>query len=284
MTQEHAATLAEIHARIKNAKRIVVKIGTNALMHGGTPNKTLMCSIAAQIAALMGKGYEVIVVSSGAIGFGARALLETPPIQTLAMRQACAAVGQPYLLASYEQAFGAHGILCAQLLLTRANFTNEQNFRAVKSCLSALLAKKVVPIINENDSVATEEIETRIFGDNDQLAAMVACHFDAELLVILSDVDAFYEKNPRKHHDAKPLKVVSKLDAYIREASQETGSSVGTGGMKTKLLAARTAGQDNCITIIAKADAPDILSEIVLKHKDYGTFFLPEVQRKNAHK
>lgn len=252
------------------SKRIVVKVGTNALMRGGKPNVRLIASLAGQIASLSKAGKEVILVSSGAIGFGAMQLGETPPVRGLALRQACAAAGQPHLMAAYQKALKIHGISCAQLLLTRANFTNAKTLSAVTDCLGALIAKKALPIINENDSVATEEIETRIFGDNDQLGAIVASHFGARALVLLTDIDALYDKDPKRHADARAVPLVRDIRRYVGDAG-DTASAVGTGGMRTKILAAQRAREAGCITVIADARRPAVLEDMFLRGKPFGT-------------
>mgnify|MGYP000311333925 CR=1 FL=1 len=213
-------------------KRLVVKVGSAVLTEQNRIAKERMQNLVDLIAELKEK-YEVILVSSGAVAAGYTELKLDKKI--LANKQALAAIGQPILLNRYKKKFEHHQIITAQVLVTAANFRSDEQESRMRNTIEALLANKVLPIINENDATATEEL---VLGDNDQLSAYVAEHFDADLLMILSDIDAYYDKDPRANADAKVRKVVSDIAVEELEKEVTPNSTFATGGIVTKLKAA----------------------------------------------
>lgn len=252
--------------------RIVIKVGTNLLVPEGVPDEGRISSIADEIAELRKRGVSPLIVSSGAIGFGAVALdLDSRPTK-VEMRQACAAVGQPILMEHWRKALGKRGITAAQILLSRESFDDRRSFLNLRNAVENLLAIGAVPILNENDSVSTAEIGD-IFGDNDSLSAHVASKLDAGLLVLLTDIDAFYNKDPRLHSDAVPVKVVNKITDEIKFAAGKAGSENATGGMITKIQAVEVAARAGCRTVLADGRQKDVLNRI-FEGEELGTLFL----------
>ncbi|MGM0431268.1 MAG: glutamate 5-kinase [Spirochaetota bacterium] len=254
-------------------KRIVIKIGTNLLRAEDGINTDFLADVADQVARAAEKGYQPLIVSSGAIGLGAGELGYTQKVQSIQKRQAFASIGQPLLMDQYRRAFKAHNLVVAQILLTRSILNNRKSFINLKNSVEALLALGVVPIVNENDSVSTDEIGTA-FGDNDTLSALVASKIDADLLLILTDIDGLYDRDPKKHADAKLVPTVEVVDARVRSWAAGAGSSFSTGGMQTKLKAAEIAARAGCGCVIAKGDEPQIILQI-LAGKQLGTYVYP---------
>ena len=253
-------------------ERIVVKVGTNVLAPGGVPDDERIARLASDLVGLRDRGYSPIVVTSGAIGFGAGALgLERRP-KKVEMRQACAAVGQPILMNRWQSALGEKGVIAAQILLSREIFDDRHSFLNLKNSVESLLALGAVPVLNENDSVSTEEIGD-VFGDNDSLSAHVASKLDAGLLVLLTDIDALYDRDPRTHGDASPLRMVEKITERIRSAAGSAGSEHSTGGMITKLNAVEVASRAGCVTVLADGRLEGVLNRI-LDGEEIGTLFL----------
>ncbi|MEW6108444.1 MAG: glutamate 5-kinase [Nitrospirota bacterium] len=226
-------------------KRIVVKIGSNILAEKDGLDTKRISSIASDISEIYDMGYEVVLVSSGAVAAGMRKLGLRERPKDIKMKQAAAAVGQSSLMLSYERSFGDHGRKVAQVLLTRDDFSDRKRYINSKNTLITLLSYGIIPVINENDTVSTEEIK---FGDNDHLAALVSMHVDAERLIILSDVDGLYEKDPRLNEKAVLIPYVEEITPAIEKISGGTKSFVGTGGMYSKILAAKKA-VNNGITV-----------------------------------
>ncbi|WP_028784639.1 glutamate 5-kinase [Thalassobacillus devorans] len=222
-----------------NKKRIVVKIGSSSLTNtnGGLSSEKL-CEHVEAIARLKQLGHEVILVSSGAVAAGFKDLGYSSRPVTIAGKQAAAAVGQGQLLQGYTEAFKRHGIVAAQLLLTRQNFLYKEQYKNAHATLSELLKRNITPVINENDSVAIEELT---FGDNDMLSALVSGLVHADFLMILTDINGIYDQNPRTHPTAKKYNFLDSIDDHLVNGASESGSKVGTGGMKSKIEAARTA-------------------------------------------
>ena len=258
----------------KNIQRIVIKIGTNTLsMPDGTPDKNKIEELAEDISVLKNKGYKVLIVSSGAIGFGMQFLgLDKRP-SGIEMKQACAAVGQPVLMEHWRKSFSKRNIVTAQILLTRETFDERRSFLNLRNVVEKLLSLGTVPVLNENDSISTVEIGD-IFGDNDSLSAHIASKLNAELLILLTDIDALYNKDPKKYPEASPIDVVEKLTGEILSAAGNAGSSKGTGGMKTKLHAVEIASRAGCRTVLADGSIKGVLNKIVSGEK-IGTLFLP---------
>mgnify|MGYP000336104631 CR=1 FL=1 len=215
-------------------KRVVIKVGTAVLTQDGKLAIERLENLVDLIAKLKNeKNYEVILVSSGAVGAGYTSVQLDKSI--LANKQALAAIGQPLLLKNYKKRFKEHNITCAQMLLIADDFDSRKRSANAQNVMEILLQNKVLPIINENDVIATEEL---VFGDNDQLAAHVAYHFKADILAILSDIDGYYDKNPKEHDDAKLQKIVNFIEPSELLMKQTANSEFATGGIVTKLKAA----------------------------------------------
>jgi glutamate 5-kinase len=277
------ASLSHHRLALARARRIVVKLGTNVIMSGnGMPALSRLYGIMESVAELRRGGHEVVLVSSGAVGLGAQKLGHPGKPRTLEMKQACAAVGQGRLMALYQEGFGRLGHVAAQVLLTEDDFGNRHRYLNLRSTLEKLLELGVVPIINENDTVSTAELESSrngdwsrpIFGDNDKLSALVASGLDADLLLILSDVDGLYTGNPNKDPNATLIPVVKELTSEI-EGCADGQSSRGRGGMASKLAAVRVATQAGTQVVIASGAAHRILDRI-LAGEEVGTVFLAE--------
>lgn len=255
-------------------KRVVIKIGTNTLSCSSGIDTNYVRDIAEQIGELKKSGIQVLLISSGAIGMGAAELgLDTKPEET-SLKQACAAIGQPLLMHEYKKAFDALSITIAQVLLTRWVLNNRDMYLNLRSSVESLLHLGCVPIINENDCVSTDEISAA-FGDNDTLSALVASKIDADLLIILSDIDSLYDKDPRKFPDAKPLTCVTEITKTIEDSAGDSGSKHATGGMKTKIKAAKIASNAGCRIVLAHGREKNVLSKI-LQGKPIGTVFMPQ--------
>ncbi len=268
------------------ARRVVIKLGTAVLI--GEANgiaHSRLSSLVKSIAELKRAGREVLIVSSGAIGLGAERLkLERRP-QVLPLKQACAAVGQGRLMSLYSETFERYGIVTAQVLLTAEDFSSRRRYLNLRSTITKLLELGTIPIINENDTVSTAEIESRDassmvkinFGDNDKLSALVASKIEADLLVLLTDVEGLYTANPHEVQGAKLIPLVREITPEI-EALASTGGTretrVGRGGIRSKLEAARIAIHSGCATIIGGGKFPGIIDRI-FAGEDVGTLFLP---------
>ncbi|HEV56002.1 MAG TPA: glutamate 5-kinase [Phycisphaerales bacterium] len=262
------------------AKRIVVKIGTSTLSRQGAVDTDYVRTVARQVARLRRQGRQVVLVTSGAIGMGAGQLALPVPVQDTQTRQACAAVGQPLLMAEYRRAFARHRVTTAQVLLTADVLNQRKTYLNLRNAMETLLHMGAVPIVNENDCVATDEIGSA-FGDNDRLSARIAGKLDADLLILLSDIDGLYDKDPRRRRDARPIKVVYDLTPDILRSAGPRGSAFAAGGMKTKLDAARIAAQAGCRMVLAHGREPDVITRIVAG-EELGTLFMPK--RKLGHR
>jgi glutamate 5-kinase len=260
-------------------KRVVIKIGTNTLAKDGGIDTAYFSGMAAQIKALLDSGRHAVIVTSGAIGMGAGQLGLTEKPREMKMRQACAAIGQPLLMQEYREAFRKGGVQVAQVLLTAEVLSNRKTYLNLRNAIETLLDLGVVPILNENDSISTAEIGTA-FGDNDRLSALVASKIDADLLILLTDIDALYDKNPQKHADAKPIPVVFEITDQIVRTAGGKGSAHATGGMKTKIEAARIAANAGCRIVLANGREKDVIARI-LAGEAIGTIFLPRRKLSN---
>ena len=241
--------------------RIVVKIGTSTLTYeNGCVNIRRIESLCKIVSDLMNAGHEMILVSSGAIGMGVGKLRLGARPKDIAGKQACAAVGQCELMYTYDKLFSEYNHAVAQLLLTAPDLSSEDRHEKFINTMNKLLELGVLPIINENDTVATEEIE---FGDNDTLAAKVAVSVKADLLVLLSDIDGLYTGDPHKDSTASLIPEVRELNDSILALAGDAGSSLGTGGMQTKLRAAKIATAAGCDMIISNGACPENLYSIV---------------------
>ena len=257
--------------------RIVVKIGTSTITRpNGSHNLRSMDVLARVLSDLKGLGHEVVLVSSGAIGMGAGKLGMAERPRELRMKQAAAAVGQCEMMHIYDKFFGEYGQTVAQILLTEEDVEDPVRTDHLISTFSALLALGAVPIVNENDSVSSAEIErgkARILGDNDTLSAIVADLVDADLLVLLSDIDGLYDSDPHKNPDARLIPEVREITPALREAAGGAGSQWGTGGMSTKLDAAQIAMRNGTDMVITNGRDIEALYDIV-EGKPVGTRFL----------
>jgi glutamate 5-kinase len=262
-------------ARLKNAKRVVVKVGSNVLTAQSDLNTTAIESISQQICVLLDEGLEVLLVSSGAMAAGLRKMgLDRRPDE-IPQRQAIAAMGQSALMHAYEKAFGRCHKKVAQILLTSEDLNNRERYLNARNALYALLAWKVVPIINENDTVKVEEIK---LGDNDNLSAMIALLMDADFLIILTDIDGLYTKDPRTYTDAELISEVTTFNKEIEAYAGDIPGALGTGGMLSKINAARKVTAAGVPMIIARGDKPDILVR-VLAGERHGTYFVPREKK-----
>lgn len=256
---------------MSSVKRIVVKVGSSSLTNdNGLINIYQLESLVKQISDLHNKGYEVVLVSSGAIAAGLGKLNLSARPSEMPELQAAAAVGQVALIHMYQKCFSEYGIDVAQLLLTREGLDNENRCYHTKNATQSLLASGVVPIVNENDAVAVEEIK---FGDNDTLSAMVAHLVGADLLILLSDIDGLYEENPVNNPQADLIEEVTVIDEDIRSKAGVSHSKVGTGGMITKITAAEMAMGHEIHMVIANSSASWVLKDIV-EGKKTGTLFV----------
>lgn len=255
---------------LKNIKRVVIKVGSNVLYKGGEATFT---RLAKEVKLLRGRGIESVIVSSGAIAKGLKRLGRVGDVlKTIPERQAVAAIGQSALMARFEDAFGDVDVMCAQMLLTHGDLSDRQRFLNAKNTLQALKDLNVVAIINENDTVATEEIK---FGDNDNLASLVVNLFEADLLIMLSDIDGLCDKNPKKFDDAKIINEVKDIDELKVEWEESSGGSFGTGGIKSKVLAASKAAHFGAAVVIANGLKDNTVTNII-DGNVVGTYIHPE--------
>jgi glutamate 5-kinase len=267
-----------------NYHRIVVKLGTNLLTAGSDHlNLETMASLAGQIAGLHKEGLAVVVVTSGAIAAGRHRLRVTEERREIISRQVLAAVGQSRLMDAYDQLFGWHEITIAQTLLTRADLSDRIRYLNARNTLTALLELRVIPIINENDVVAVEEIQETVFGDNDNLSAMVANLVDADLLMLLTDTAGLYTADPHRDSNAKLIERVDKIDARIESLAGGSSSERGTGGMATKIEAAKLATASGVAVVIADGRERDVIARLS-RGEAIGTFFQPVASRLESRK
>lgn len=254
-------------------RRVVAKAGTNLLTAGTDRlDLTVMAGLVSQVAALLRAGVQVLLVTSGAITAGRHVLGVGKRRGDMPFRQVLAAVGQSHLMQAYDQLFGWHDITIAQCLLTRRDLSDRVGYLNARNTLLALLELGVVPIINENDVVAVEEIEGATIGDNDNLSALVANLVDADLLVMLSDTPGLFTADPRKHPDATLVELVERIDERIERMAGGAGSERATGGMITKLQAAKLATAGGTDTVIASGYEPDALLRLA-RGEALGTRF-----------
>ncbi len=251
-------------------KRIVVKVGTSTLTHeNGKINIRQMEHLVRVIADLHNRGNEIVLVSSGAVGAGVGKIGLNGRPYKVSEKQALAAIGQASLVSIYDRFFSEYGYNAAQVLLNKYAFDNEKNYANTKNAFMAMFEYGVVPIVNENDVVSTEELE---FGDNDTLSAYVAVLVEADLLIIMSDIDGFYDSNPSENENAKIIPVITEINENILSAAGGTGTRRGTGGMKTKLTAAEIVLKNGIDMIITNGSNIDNLYHIA-DGEQIGTLF-----------
>ena len=259
----------------KSAKRIVVKVGSNVLTKDNGLNLEVVMSISRQICHLIDSGLEHVFVSSGAMAAGLKKIGLPKRPDEIPKRQAVAAVGQAGLIMEYEKAFEQYGKKVAQILLTGDGLHQRKRYLNARNTLNTLLNWKIVPIINENDTVSVEEIK---FGDNDNLSAMIALLMDADILINLTDIDGLYNKDPRTNPDAELIPFVSAIKKDIEKFADDIPGTLGTGGMLTKIKAARKINTAGIPMIIAKGSKRDILLRL-FAGEEHGTFFVPKKQK-----
>ena len=256
--------------------RMVVKVGTSTLTRdNGSMNLRAIDRLAMVLADLHGQGHQVILVSSGAIGVGVGKLGLGQRPRALRMKQAVAAVGQCELMHIYDKFFGEYGATVAQILLTDEDVDDPRRAEHLENTFEALLELGCIPVVNENDSVSSAEIETgraKVLGDNDTLSAIVARLCRADLLVLLSDIDGLYDKDPHRYPDAKLVSLVTEVTDELRAAAGGAGTARGTGGMQTKLDAAQLATSAGVDMVIANGSRPSVLYDIV-EGRPCGTKF-----------
>ncbi|MGL5151889.1 MAG: glutamate 5-kinase [Clostridium sp.] len=260
---------------VQQAKRIVVKVGTSTLTYeNGNINLTRIEKLTRVLSDLINSGKEVVLVTSGAIGVGVNKLNLKEKPKTIREKQAVASVGQCELMHIYSKFFGEYSHIVGQVLLTRDVIEDDHIRQNVCNTFETLLEKGIIPIVNENDTVSIDEIENIVrFGDNDNLSAIVAKLVCADLLIILSDIDGFYDCDPRVNANCKMLKEVTEITPELEECCGGAGSSLGTGGMVTKLTAAKTSTQAGVNMILTNGKDPSILLDIV-EGKEIGTLFV----------
>lgn len=263
-----------------NVQRIVIKLGTNVLRNeNGDVALSRIYSYIESIAKLVKSGKEVVLVTSGAVGLGKKKLGLTNT-DGIALKQACASIGQGKLMSLYEDGFDSYGIIAGQILLTEDDFSQRKKYLSLRTTLNRLLEMHAVPIVNQNDTVTVIELDETIepvqmcFTDNDKLSALIASELDADLLLILSDVDGLYDSNPKTNPNAKLLKEVKGVTKEIRALGTDA-SEGGRGGMKTKLEAARLVTRFGGKVLIANGKIPYVIDEI-FDYKEYGTAFIPD--------
>lgn len=258
-----------------SARRVVVKVGSSTLTHtNGSLNFQRMDQLARQLTDLRNSGRDVVLVSSGAVSTGLGRLGFTQRPKTMPEKQAAAAVGQGLLMQAYTKIFGEYNQVVAQVLLTREDLDYRLRYLNARNTLNTLLSYGAIPIVNENDTVATDELRNLHFGDNDRLSALVALAIDADLLILLSDIDGLYDQDPRKHQDARRLTVVEEITPEIAAGAGGAGTAMGTGGMATKIEAARMATLSGTGMVLANGATPGVIGEI-FEGKPVGTLFLP---------
>ena len=266
------------------AKRIVVKVGTSTLTHeNGNLHLMRMAHLVQQIADVKNQGREIILVTSGAVGAGMGRLGIRQRPKEISAKQALAAVGQGILMQTYEKHFGEYGIVVAQVLLTKDDVASRQRYLNARNTLRQILAFGALPIINENDTVTFDEIKV---GDNDTLAAMVAGLADADLLVLLSDIDGLYTADPRKDAQAQRIPIVEEITPSVEALAGGTGSALGSGGMQTKIAAARIAVNQGIPMVLTNGSQKNCLAFLqeTAEESCPGTLFLPKAHPLGSRK
>lgn len=266
---------------MKSIRRMVVKVGTSTLTQGGKKlSRRYMLGIVQQLSYLQAQGIQIVLVSSGAIAAG-RELLNFPKVdRSLPSKQMFSSIGQVKLMQTWSELFSLFEVHVGQVLLTRDDLSNRKRYLNARDTLSCLLKHHVVPIINENDTVATKEIRV---GDNDNLAALVANLIEADVVILLTDQEGLYTADPRLNKDAKLIPIVTRIDKSIFSLAGGSSTSLGTGGMATKIEAAQIASQSGTRTIIASSSRSNVLVDLALGQQ-IGTVFLEEMTARESRK
>lgn len=266
--------------RLSNAKRVVVKLGSNVITAKNSLNLEVIDSISRQVSALMDRGIEVILVSSGAMAAGLRKMgMEKRPDE-IPKRQAIAAIGQGGVMNAYEKSFSDCDKKVAQILLTGEDLNNRKRYLNARNTLHTLIDWKVVPIINENDTIMVEEIK---LGDNDNLAAMITLLMDADFLFILTDIEGLYDKDPRQFPRAKLIPRVESIKKEIEDYASHIPGTLGTGGMLSKIQAAQKVTSAGIPMIVAKGDTSNVLLQL-FDGEEQGTYFVPKEEKMASRK
>jgi glutamate 5-kinase len=262
---------------LKNIKKMVIKIGSSSLtLETGGLDKANIEKFVNEVSSLAKRGIEVIIVTSGAIAAGLEDLNISKKPQEITLLQAAASIGQVELMKLYGDLFSKNGLKIGQILLTQEDTTRREQYLNIRNTIRNLIDLGVIPLINENDSAAVDEIK---FGDNDELAALVSVLAEADVLVILTDIEGMYDKNPRTSRDAKLISYIDRIDKNIESAAGGIGSTYGIGGMESKIKAAKICSFSGIKTIIANSRRINVLDEI-LSGKNVGTFFTPQTMKK----
>lgn len=270
---------------MQNIKRVVIKIGTSSITHGtGLLNLGMIEKLVRELSDLHNRGIEIVLVSSGAIGAGMGKLNLKERPKTIPEKQAAAAVGQGVLIHMYQKCFSEYGKVIGQILVTKDDIADRGRFLNARNTCFSLMSQGVIPIINENDAVVIDEIKYgNKIGDNDTLSALMVSLVDADLLIILSDIDGLYDSNPSDNPDAELISIVETITDHTRQIAGGSGSVFGTGGMATKIKAAEIAVSTGSDMIIARADMPQVLTNI-LDGYNIGTLFLRNKKSAQARK
>ncbi len=268
------------NALLSHVKRVVIKVGSGVISNLNGLEFERVAELSVDICQLLDRGLEVILVSSGAISAGKGQLGISGRPQTIPQKQAAAAIGQTRIIHEYKENFQAHGHNVAQVLLTRDDLSNRRRYLNARNTVMTLLEYGVTPIVNENDTVVVDEIR---FGDNDNLSALVTNLVEADLLIILSDVDGLYNRDPGEYPDAELIPVVERVTPEIEAMGGKKTSDLGTGGMRTKLKAARRAALSGVGTLIVNGRGATILQQI-FAGEEVGTYFLPAQSKLTAKK
>ena len=262
---------------LKDKKRVVIKVGSSSLIHKETNKLDLrkLEVLVRELSDLHNQGKDVVLVTSGAVAVGASAFGMHEKPTELKKKQACSAVGQARLMMIYQKLFSEYNQMAAQILMTKNTMVNNLNRRNARNTFEELLELGAIPVVNENDSISSYELEMlESFGDNDTLSAVIAGLIGADLLILLSDIDGLFTDDPRKNPEAKMIPFVPEITKELLSMGKETsGSGVGTGGMAAKLAAAQIATDSGSDMVIANADQVDVIYQI-MEGKDVGTLFL----------
>ncbi len=263
------------------AKRVVVKVGSAILTSADGINKQVVDNLAKEIAFLHNSGREVILVTSGAVSAGRRKIHINDDLElTIKQKQALAAIGQSCLMHDYDESFAAYGINIAQILLTHSDLANRKRYLNVRNTILTLFKYGVIPVINENDTVSTEELK---FSDNDSLGALVANLIEADMFICLTDVDALYDHNPLTDANARPIYTVAEVTEEIMTMADNSKSILGTGGMRSKIIAAKMVSAGGGSSFIGPGRQTDILKHL-FSGEVIGTFFLPRPEKMQSRK
>ena len=265
---------------LKDVRKVLIKIGSAVLTGDNGLDLHIIEQLVEEIVELKKRGYHVVIVTSGAIASGKHRMGLTGPLKSMPQKQAAAAIGQGRLMRVYSNAFGKYGIYVAQILLTMSDLTDRKRFLNIRNTLTTLMDWGVIPIINENDTVAVDEIK---FGDNDHLAAMMANITETHLLINLTNTEGLYDHNPNRSKKAKVIPLVREISEVIEQAATDETSDVGSGGMRSKVLAAKKVTAFGIPYIIAPGKEPGILRDL-FDGKDRGTLFLPMKDHLNSRK